>query len=237
MPRVPAQLEPSTGTPSASLVAVSTGHEAYCDAPPYSPRGRPPEYPFGGARSEWPSNGAYEGVRDCLHLLGLDAEHFDGRDWNPLRGTIRAGDTVVLKPNFIREFRETHEGHGNCLVTHGSVIRAIVDYAYIALWGQGRVIIADAPQNDADFEAICRITGLREIQEFYRRQARFEVEVYDLRPERASKVDGVIVGHERLPGDPAGYVKVDLGGFSAFAEIKHLCHRLYGAEYDRKSVV
>ena len=43
------------------------------------------------------------------------------------------------------------------------------------------------------------------------RHAPFDVEVYDLRPERARKVDGVIVGHEQLPGDPAGYVKVDLG--------------------------
>ena len=211
---------------------MSTGHRAYANAPPYSPRGRPPEYPFGGALSECPSNGAYEGVRDCLHLLGLDAEHFDGPDWNPLRGIIKAGDTVVLKPNFIREFRETQEGHGDCLVTHGSVIRAVLDYVYIALGGQGRIIIADASQNDADFEAICRTTGLREIQEFYRCQAGLEVEVYDLRPERATKVDGVIVGHELLPGDPAGYVKVDLGGFSAFAEVKHLCHLLYGTEYD-----
>jgi uncharacterized protein (DUF362 family) len=232
MPRVPPQPEPSPGTPAPSLVAVSTGHKAYADEPPYSPGVRYPEYSFGEALAECQNNGPYEGVRDCLHLLGLDAERFDGRDWNPLRGIIKRGDTVVLKPNFIREFRETHEGHGDCLVTHGSVIRAIVDYAYIAVGGQGRIIIADASNNDADFEAICRITGLREIQDLYRRQAGFEVEVYDLRPERAEKIDGVYVGYERLPGDPAGYVKVDLGGFSAFAEVKHLCHLLYGAEYD-----
>jgi len=103
---------------------------------------------------------------------------------------------------------------------------------YIALQGKGRIVIADAPQNDADFDEIRRIAGLDEIQRFYRRYAEFDVEVYDLRPERARKVDGVIVGHEKLPGDPAGYVKVDLGRDSAFYEISHLCHLLYGAEYD-----
>jgi len=219
-------------SPTPSSVAIATACARYDAAPPYAPETAYPEYPFPGREALCPSNPAYHAVRESLRLLGLDSPNYGSKHWNPLRGIVQPGYTVLLKPNFIREFRETQEGHGNCLVTHGAVIRAVLDYAYIALGGQGRIIVADAPQNDADFEAICRITGLREIQEFYRRQARFEVEVYDLRPERATKVDGVIVGHERLPGDPAGYVKVDLGGFSAFAEVKHLCHLLYGAEYD-----
>jgi len=213
-------------------VVIATGHARYDAAPPYAPDTAYPEHPFAGRETLCPSNPVYHAVRESLRLLGLDDSNYGSKRWNPLRGIVQPGHTVLLKPNFIREFRETQEGHGDCLVTHGSVIRAVLDYVYIALGGQGRIIIADAPQNDADFEAICRITGLREIQEFYRRQAGCQVEVYDLRPERAAKIDGVIVGHERLPGDPAGYAKVDLGRLSAFAEVKHLCHLLYGAEYD-----
>ena len=52
------------------------------------------------------------------------------------------------------------------------------------------------------------MAGLTEIQDFYRQNAHFEIEVCDLRPERAEKTNGVIVGHCRLSGDPAGYVKV-----------------------------
>jgi len=137
-----------------------------------------------------------------------------------------------VKPNFIRDFRETQEGDGECLTTHGSIIRATLDYVYVALRGQGRIVIADAPQNDADFQALCAMAGLDEIREFYRRYAGFEVEVVDLRPEKARKLDGVIVGHDALPGDPAGYVKVDLGDQSAFMGVRDLCHLLYGAEYD-----
>jgi len=172
------------------------------------------------------------GVRDALRQLGLDADHYGQKDWNPLGQIVHPGNKVVLKPNLIRDFRETLSGHEDCLITHGSVIRAAVDYVYIALRGKGRIIIADAPQNDADFHAIRRMAGLEEIQAFYRRHAGFEIEVYDLRPEKARKVNGVIVGHERLSGDPAGYVKVDLGRHSAFNEISDLCHLLYGAEYD-----
>jgi uncharacterized protein (DUF362 family) len=217
---------------TSAEIAVSTGHDRYPSELPYSPSIPHPEHPFGSNSLASETNPAYEGVRDALRLLKFDAEHDGQADWNPLGERIRPGHTVVLKPNFIRDFRETQPGHGDCLITHGSIIRAALDYVYIALKGEGRIIIADAPQNDADFDAIRRIAGLSEIQEFYRHHAHFDVEVYDLRPEKARKVDGVIVGHARLPGDPAGYVTVDLGRDSAFCEISHLCHRLYGAEYD-----
>src|SRR5262249_48618851 len=161
-------------------------------------------------------------------LLGLDAGRFDTPGWNPLRGIVRPGDRVVIKPNLVREFRETHAGDGDCLVTHGAVIRAVLDYVHLALEGRGRIIIADAPHSDCDFEAVVRMTGLREIQELYRQALGFDVEVYDLRPECADKVDGVIVGHRKLPGDPAGYARVDLGHRSMFAEIEPQCRLLYG---------
>ena len=217
---------------AANRVAMALGNGGYPEEPPYSPSEIYPEYPFGPDTLVKEVNHAYEGVRDALRLLRLDAVHYGRKEWNPLGEIVRPGNTVVLKPNFVRDFRETQPSHEDCLITHGSIVRAAVDYVYIALRGQGRIIIADAPQNDADFDAIRRIAGLNEIQAFYRRQAGFEVEVCDLRPEKARKVDGVIVGHEPLPGDPAGYVKVDLGRHSAFCEISHLCHLLYGAEYD-----
>jgi uncharacterized protein (DUF362 family) len=214
------------------VVAVSTENYEYPLEPPYSPAVAYPEYPFGPDTLAKETNHAYRGVRDALRLSGLDGGHYDQEDWNPLGGVVRPGDTVVLKPNFIRDFHETQPGCENCLMTHGSIIRAALDYVYIALKGEGRIVIADASQNDADFDAIQRIAGLDETHEFYKRHADFNVEVYDLRPEKALKVDGVIIGHERLGGDPAGYVKVDLGRHSAFYEISHLCHLLYGAEYD-----
>ncbi len=218
-------------------VAVVRGSSTYPATVPYSPTTRYPEYPFAGDEQEGeghaqPPNDVYEGTREAFRLLGLDDERFGTSQWNPLAEWIRPGDTVVLKPNFIRDFRETREGHDDCLITHGAVIRAVLDYVLIALGGSGRVVIADAPQNDADFEDIRRIACLDEIAAFYRRRASPVPEVIDLRPEAAEKVDGVIVGHRVLPGDPAGYTRVDLGGRSAFREVEHLAHLLYGAEYD-----
>jgi uncharacterized protein (DUF362 family) len=191
---------------------------------------------LGAPRGEGP-NQVYRAVRESLRLLALDAARDGAADWDPLGGVIHPGDTVVVKPNFVREFRESSPEHADCLITHGAIIRAVLDYALIALSGRGRLIVADAPHNDADFEALKRITGIDAIAEFYRRHLGFEIEVHDLRSEMAFKRDGVIVGHRSLPGDPAGYTKVDLGTQSAFAEVADLCHLLYGSEYQRDEVV
>ena len=220
----------------AALVAVVTADGAYPKHPPYSPAQHYPEYPHHRATLSTDANPAYEAVRQALHLLGLDAENFGTPSWNPLGHVIQPGQTVVLKPNFVRNFRETHAGHDDCLITHGAILRAAVDYAYIALRGAGRIVIADAPQNDADFAGVLEITQADAIQRFFQSSVDFNLELYDLRPERAEKINGVIVGHEALPGDPAGFVKVNLGRHSLFAEIDHLCHLLYGSEYDRSEL-
>lgn len=221
----------------ASEVAVVAGIAGYPEASPFSPDRQSAEYPFNASTVSSSPNPTYEGVRRALSLLGLDAEHEGSASWNPLGGIVRAGDTVVLKPNFVREFRESSPDHADCLVTHGAIIRAVLDYVFIATQGKGRIIIADASHNDADFDAIRRIAGIDGIQAFFRENAGgMDVECYDLRPECAQKIDGVIIGHRPLAGDPAGYVKVNVGCHSAFMEINHLCNLLYGSEYDTREL-
>lgn len=213
-------------------VGVAGGLNGYPTTPPYSPGEAYPEYPFEPRLVSAEPNPAYAGVRQALRLLGLDEAHFGTPQWNPLGEVVQPGQTVVLKPNLVRDFRETRDGDEDCLITHGAIIRAVADYVLIALQGRGRLIVADAPQNDADFAGLRRIARLDELQAHYRDHSPVPLEVYDLRPEAARKINGVIVGHDTLPGDPAGYAKVDLGRRSMFAEVEHLCDRLYGAEYD-----
>jgi len=213
-----------------SRVAIAHGLAEYPRVPPYSPNERYPEYPFSVIQSE--PNPAYALVRESLRLLELDKDSFDTARWNPFRDLIQPGQTVVLKPNLVRDRRETLPGLDDCTITHGSVIRAVLDYVYIALAGRGRIVIADAPMDDADWQALDHITGLSAMAAFYRQHADFNIEIIDLRLHRDHKINGLIVGRDNLPGDPAGYVWVDLGEHSAFHEIEHLCHKLYGATYD-----
>ena len=222
----------SRSFPQAGRVALALSRPRYDATAPFSPGEAYPEYPFSDAWRGTQPNEAYRAVRKSLHLLGLDAQRHGSKGWNPLRGIVHPGDTVVLKPNFVRDFRESRPGHEDCMITHGSIIRAVADYVYLAMDGQGRIIIADAPQNDANFDNIRKMAGLDALRDLYGQEAGFEIEVLDLRPERTRKVRGVIVGHDSLPGDPLGYVRVNLGAHSAFAHVNHLCHLLYGSEYD-----
>lgn len=221
---------------TSKAVAISAGNSGYPTQLPYSPNTYYPEYSLSSNMLSGEVNHAYGGVRESFRLLGLDAENYVKKDWNPLGGFIKPGNVVVLKPNFVRDFRETLTGDDDCLITHGSVVRVAIDYVYIALKGKGRIVIADAPQNDAVFDVIIKMTGLDEIRRFYKKQAGFEIELYDLRPEIAKKINGVIVGHEKLPGDPAGFVKVNLDSDSMFTEVESLCHLLYGSEYNTREI-
>jgi hypothetical protein len=74
------------------------------------------------------------------------------------------------------------------LIIHGSVIRAILDYVYIALKGRGKVTIADAPLQKANFAEIVKITGLDKIVEFYNQNSNIEVTLVDFRRERALSI-------------------------------------------------
>jgi uncharacterized protein (DUF362 family) len=231
-----ANAAPSHYAPAARRVAVVRDVPGYSEVAPYSPLQSFPEYPLAAETLASVPNPAYGAVRTALRVYGLDGQRFGTPGWNPLSPMVKPGQTVLIKPNFVRNFRETKEGHGNCLVTHGAVIRALVDYAFIALRGRGRLIIADAPQNDADFTALQQMASLAEMRELYRRFADFNLEFYDLRPECAEKIDGVIVGHKPLTGDPAGYRRVEVGANSAFHQLEGECHRLYGSEYDTEEL-
>jgi uncharacterized protein (DUF362 family) len=204
----------------------------YPSTPPYHPEETYPEYPFGEVAGREP-NYAYAAVRRSFQLLGLDKRNFGTRSWNPLGEIVRPGDCVLLKPNFIKEHRSDRHDEWIQIITHGSIIRAVADYVYIALGGKGRIIVADGPQTDSSFLAISQRVGLPALRDFYKAQAGFDLEFYDLRNEHWIERDGVYVGRERLDGDPAGTVLVDLANRSHFSN-RRTTSDFYGAFYDVK---
>jgi uncharacterized protein (DUF362 family) len=218
--------------PEHVAVFRSTSPAQYPDVPPYHPSEPYPEYPFGTALSQSP-NMAYEAVRETLALLGLDRENLGTPRWNPLGSVIQPHDFVVIKPNMVRDFHEDRKLGTEALVTHGSVVRAVLDYVHIAKGGKGRVVICDSPQNDADWDGLWAAFHFDELLAFYGEAAKdFHLKVYDVRREAVRTRHGVPVDRYARPGDPLGYVKIDLGENSEFAEVPERAPRLYGAEYD-----
>ncbi len=194
--------------------------KSYPARSPFHPPAAFPELARAGIRELDTGNGVYGAVREMLGLLGLDRERFDTPEWNPLSACVRPGDKVIIKPNLVlHEFGAQKNLH--CLTTHGSVIRAVLDYVYLAAGPEADIAIADAPLQGADFARVAADAGLPEIQEFYRDVLKCEIKVIDLRQIRAviDEDSSLIRRVERLPGDPQGYCEIDLGAASRLHEI------------------
>jgi uncharacterized protein (DUF362 family) len=218
-------------------VAIDEGDGGYCSQPPFHPSVQYPEYDSTlGLGSE--VNPAYRGVREALLLLGLDAAHAGTKEWNPLGEVVHPGDTVVIKPNFVLS---DHYRGGNLfsLITHPSVLRAVVDYTFMALQGNGRILIADTPQMDCDFQQLLERTNLRSIQELYRQKRKFDIPIIDLREFWFKyENENYLASQERrhsLPGDPSGSALVNLKEQSAFATVKS--KDFYGADFNRDETI
>jgi uncharacterized protein (DUF362 family) len=208
-------------------------------APPFGPGKALPELAdlLGETAASGPSNHVYAAVRAALHGLGLDAEHFGSADWNPLGALTPRGSRIVLKPNFIRHWNPAGEidperASVESVITHGAVLRAAADYAFLAAGSEGSVILAEAPQHDCDFERIRELAGIDALVEFYDEHLGRELEVIDLRREAVTYRDAVIVERRSLPGDPRGYRLIDLGWRSSFAGSGLDPQRFRGSDYD-----
>ncbi|MEM3627525.1 MAG: DUF362 domain-containing protein [Candidatus Bathyarchaeia archaeon] len=210
----------------------------YPSEAPFSPAFRYPEYPFQHVNKT--VNSVYDAFRKVLLLLGLDKENFGTDCWNPLKEIIRPGDTVVIKPNFVLD-RHDEGGDLFAIITHPSVIRAVIDYVYLALNGEGRIIITDAPQMDCNFSRLLENTNLLSIRDLYKRELGFEIEIYDLRNFwfDVESAGSARVAYSRyrynLPGDPCGQVTVSLGKESLFYGMDP--KNFYGADYDRREIM
>jgi uncharacterized protein (DUF362 family) len=148
-----------------------------------------------------------------------------------LGGVVNPGDTVLLKPNLVCGGRESRPGQWMQVVTSGSVVRAVLDYVLIALKGAGRVVVADSPQTDSDFQVIAGRTGLAEVAGELAKRSGIPVELVDLRSRMWIVTRGICTGRVDLPGDPLGVVRVDLGERSHFYGTPDM-PPFYGAGYD-----
>ena len=205
----------------------------YSTQAPFHPDSEFPELINAGIRATGSSNPAYRAIRETLALLGLDKHNFGTPRWNPLRAYIQPGDKVVLKPNLVlHEFGP--QKNANCLTTHGSIIRAALDYVYLAVGRGGRITIADAPLQGADFSRVIDDAGLPRIQQYYRDALQCDIAVLDLRQVNAviDEDSSLIRRVERLSGDPRGYCEIDLGYESRLREINATHPRYVVGDYD-----
>jgi len=162
------------------LSIVSDQQIQYPDAADaYSPDTRYPEYRFDSIATK--PNRVYAAVRQCFAQAGLDREHFGTPAWNPLRTYVQPGQRVFVLCNFVYHRRPNESVDaflGKC--THGSVVRAVVDYLLLAVGSNGRIQFGNAPVQSCSWPAVLEQTGAAAVHAFYARQGA-PVEASDLR--------------------------------------------------------
>jgi uncharacterized protein (DUF362 family) len=214
-----------------AVAIIRDGAMDYCRDSPYHPSAKYPEYPFSETSGK---NLPYDRVRELFYRLGMDRENYGKETWNPLGEAIKPGMHVFIKPNFVRDYN--HVGGVECMITHGSILRAALDYAYIALRGKGHITLGDSSYLDADFDKVVRITGIDQVIDHYNAKSNMRVDLVDLRQYRGHVrlIGGV--DRQTLKGDPLGYSTVDLGKDSDHYEIINDYKKFRNGYYDRNEM-
>ncbi len=215
------------------VAAARTLSPGYARSAPFDPSERYPE--MAAVPVARTPNPAYAAVRESLRLLGLDAARFGTPEWNPLGVLIEPGMNVLVKPNMVR-----HENHGpggvDCMLTHGSVVRVVLDYVLLALRGEGRVTLGDAPLQSCDFEKLLAITGIGAMAAAVQDRADVPIDLLDFRCTGRTESDAGFAGARyELAGDPNGLQPVDLGDNSVLAPLDEGHDRYRVTGYDAES--
>jgi len=146
---------------------------------------------------------------------------------------IIVGDTILIKPNWLAPSHKYNPHEWESIITHPTVITAVLQMVLQQLKGEGKVIITDGPQTDSSWNEIMnRMTP--ELWVGMGKRAGVEVEIMDLREDEWINVGDVTVERRKLPGDPKGSTEVNLGSYSEFVNHNPSPKGYYGADYDKE---
>ena len=195
---------------------------------PFSPHQPYPEYPFEHLSSQ--VNPVYEAVRRMFVSMGYDKGNFGKSLWSPLGHIISPGNKVVIKPNWV--YHHNASGHSfTGMVTHSSVIRALLDYIIIALKEEGEIIIGDAPVQAADFSAILANSQIESVVSFVSERTQVEIRIDDFRREMTVRENGLVLGRTFRQGDD--FVEVNLEHNSFLSSIGKSYEQFRVTNYDK----
>ncbi|MCL5126438.1 MAG: DUF362 domain-containing protein [Deltaproteobacteria bacterium] len=212
------------------IVALAQNQLAAYPNAPFSPGERYPEYPFDDISNS--PNVVYRLVRQCLARLGLDVDRFGTPHWNPLGTLIKPGNRVVIKPNWVMH-QNLGPGTLQSVVTHPSVVRAILDYVYIALGREGEIVIGDAPLQGCGFEKLLDTFDWPAIPQFYDRHSKLSVKLEDWRLETLVR-DSPLTYHKTIRNADDSHILVDIKKDSSLEPVSHDFENFRVTNYDKR---
>lgn len=134
-------------------------------------------------------NEVYHMIRESLYMMGMDAQHYNTPQWNPMKDIITPGDVVLIKPNMVLHTNASNCGV-DCVYTNPSLVAAMIDYALIALKGTGKIIVGDAPLQECEFEILIQDSGYKALIDYYISRE-INIELVDFRNVKTYEKDGL----------------------------------------------
>lgn len=125
----------------------------------------------------------------------------------PIFNMIRPGQKVVLKPNWVHEAHEIRKNDYAYVITHPSVITAVLRVVTKRLKCLGKISIIDGPMTGSDFD---KLLAHYPVERWHEIVGDIQFEIVDLRDVVWRSINGIILNPRDLPGDPLGSVTVDL---------------------------
>lgn len=122
---------------------------------------------------------------------------------------ISPGDTVVLKPNWVLEEHQYSHGEWEQIITHPTVVTAVLRMVVDHLGNRGRIIITDGPELSADFDKILSYQPMDEWKAITA-QHNITLQIIDLREELYIQDKNVTIKKLKLPSDPKGKIIANL---------------------------
>ncbi len=194
----------------SEVALVQSDKLGYPEGKVFNPHQAYPEYPYPGEAKFSKNNQVYESVRELLRLLKMDIEHYGSKDWNPLGKIISPGDQVIIKPNFvgIKPLYVSFLANRSVSVnTHASVLRPLIDYAFIAAGPKGKILIAEATMSATNLEEVLKATATLPMVEYLQTRHKVPVEIIDLRDTIEERWSWKT---KPIKGPRHDYVKIDL---------------------------
>lgn len=151
---------------------------------------------------------------------------------NEVFSTIKPSDKVVIKPNWVRHSHLNREGDWDYVITHPSIITAVILKVLNYLGENGKIIICDSPSTDTDFQKLISYYPIK-LWMSKAKEKNVTIQIIDLRDNIFKMKDGLVIERRKILGDPRGSVEVNLKGEkSEFIHHKKSERGYYGADFN-----
>jgi uncharacterized protein (DUF362 family) len=151
-------------------------------------------------------------VRVALYGLGLDKDNYGKNNWNPIGSMLKPGAHILIKPNFVTHLIPP-SGVFDCVVTHPSIIRCIIDYCIIAK--AGIIEVGDAPVQGCDLPLLLERHGYNRMLDFFNNHGK-NIVITDFRRTVSKNLWPGVLLQTRKQKTFNDAVEFDLGNLSYF---------------------